>query len=69
MDVRKGLEEKGLVPSSAELGMVPKNASELDIEKARRVLKFIDALEDNDDVQEVYTNLDIPDDLLEELSQ
>ncbi len=69
MDVRKGLEEKGLVPNSAELSMIPKNATELDSDQARRVLKFIDALEENDDVQEVYTNLDIPEELLIELSQ
>ncbi len=69
MAVRKGLEEKGLVPNSAELSMVPKNTSELDLDQARRVLKFIDALEDNDDVQEVYTNLDIPEEIINELSQ
>jgi transcriptional/translational regulatory protein YebC/TACO1 len=35
---------------------------EVDLETARKVLKLVDALEDSDDVQDVYTNIDIPDD-------
>jgi transcriptional/translational regulatory protein YebC/TACO1 len=36
---------------------------EVDLETARKVLKLVDALEDSDDVQDVYTNIDIPDDV------
>jgi transcriptional/translational regulatory protein YebC/TACO1 len=35
----------------------------VDLDGARKVLKLIDALEDSDDVQDVYTNIDIPDDV------
>jgi transcriptional/translational regulatory protein YebC/TACO1 len=35
----------------------------VDVEGARKVLKLVDALEDSDDVQDVYTNIDIPDDV------
>jgi transcriptional/translational regulatory protein YebC/TACO1 len=35
----------------------------VDLESARKVLKLVDALEDSDDVQDVYTNIDIPDDV------
>lgn len=67
MNVRRDLEARGLQLSSAELSMVPKNSAPLDKEQARRVLKFIDALEDSDDVQEVYSNFDIPDSVMDEL--
>lgn len=54
---------------SASITMFPKNTVKLeDKEAARKVLKFIDALEEHDDVQEVYSNFDIPDSVLEELT-
>ncbi len=66
--VLEGLQSKGVAFSSAEVTMLPKNTVRLDKEGARKILKLIDALEENDDVQEVYSNFDIPDDVLEELS-
>jgi YebC/PmpR family DNA-binding regulatory protein len=64
--VRAALEEAGVGVSSSELTMVP-NATiaveETDV--AKRVLRLIDALDDNDDVQDVYANFDIADELLE----
>jgi YebC/PmpR family DNA-binding regulatory protein len=63
--VRDALEASGLPISSAELTMVPKNTVALDEDGARRLLRLIDALEDNDDVQDVYANFDIPDAVLE----
>ena len=66
--VRAALEEAGVAVSSSELTMQP-NATiaveETDV--AKRVLRLIDALDDNDDVQDVYANFDIPDALLESL--
>jgi YebC/PmpR family DNA-binding regulatory protein len=62
--VRDGLSAKGFSFESAELTMIPQNMVELDEKKAEQMLKLIDNLEDNDDVQNVYTNADIDDDIL-----
>ena len=51
--------------SSAELTLVPKNTVALNEDAARKLLRLIDALEDNDDVQDVYANFDIADAVLE----
>ena len=53
---------------SAELTMIPKNTVALDESDAKKTLRLLDALEDNDDVQEVYANFDIPDDVMEALA-
>jgi transcriptional/translational regulatory protein YebC/TACO1 len=63
--VRAALEAAGVTVESADLSMVPTTTVALPSESdARRVLKVIDALEDQDDVQAVYANFDIPDDVL-----
>jgi len=60
--VKAGLEEQGLAFHSAELAYLPQNRVALpDQETAQKVLKLIEALEDLDDVQNVYANHDIPD--------
>ena len=63
--VRDALEHAGLVIDSAELTLVPKTTVALEADGARRLLRLIDALEDQDDVQDVYANFDIPDAVLE----
>ncbi len=63
--VRDALEAAGLPISSAELTLVPKNTVALEEDAARKLLRLIDALEENDDVQDVYANFDIPDAVLE----
>ena len=64
--LRVALEEAGIAVDSAELTMQPTTAVPLDNEgDARKVLRLIDALEDHDDVQNVYANFDIPDSILE----
>jgi len=63
--VRDALEAAGLTIDSAELTLVPKNTVALEEDSARKLLRLIDALEDNDDVQDVYANFDIPDAVLE----
>ena len=62
------LEEKFKEPETAKLDWQPLNFISLDQEKAEIFIKFLDALEDNDDVQSVSTNADIPDEILEKLS-
>jgi YebC/PmpR family DNA-binding regulatory protein len=64
--VRAAVEEAGFAVDSAELMMVPKTTVAVEDEvKARQVMRLIDALEDNDDVQDVYANFDIPERVLE----
>jgi len=63
--VRDALEAAGLTIDSAELTLVAKNTVALEEDGARKLLRLIDALEDNDDVQDVYANFDIPDAVLE----
>ncbi len=60
--VRDALDGAGLPPQSAELTMVPSSTVAVEDEAAaKRVLRLIDALDDHDDVQNVYANFDIPD--------
>ena len=63
--VRDAFEAAGLEMLSAELEMVPQNLMPVDVETGTKVMKFIEALEDNDDVQNVYTNADFPDELMD----
>lgn len=65
-DVRSALEAAGIAVESAESTMVSSTLIEVtSVEDARKVLKVIDALEDNDDVQDVYSNFDIPESVLD----
>jgi len=66
--VRNIIEKHGIPIALAEIAMVPKNPVKLDKEEAMKVLRFVDVLEDNDDVQDVYSNFDIPAEVLEELA-
>jgi YebC/PmpR family DNA-binding regulatory protein len=64
--VRAAIEEAGIAVSSSELTMLPTATvavEESDV--AKRVLRLMDALDDNDDVQDVYANFDISDELME----
>jgi YebC/PmpR family DNA-binding regulatory protein len=64
--VRAAIEAAGMSVDSAELMLVPKVTVAVEDEaKARQVMRLIDALEDNDDVQDVYANFDIPEQVLE----
>ena len=67
-EVRGKIEAAGIAPISAELTMLPKNTQALDKDGAKKVLRFIEALEDCDDVQEVHANFDIPDEIMEEVA-
>ncbi|MGD9995623.1 MAG: YebC/PmpR family DNA-binding transcriptional regulator [Ilumatobacteraceae bacterium] len=64
--VRDALEAAGVTVSSAESTMVSSTTIEVaDVDDARKILRIVDALEDNDDVQDVYGNFDISDDIME----
>jgi len=65
--VRTALQHAGIDYDSAEAGFQPSVTVPLDAEAARKVMKLVDALEDSDDVQNVYTNADIPDEILAQI--
>ena len=67
--VRTALQDAGIDYESAEASFQPSVTVPVDLDGARKVLKLVDALEDSDDVQDVYTNLDIPDDVAAELDK
>ncbi|MEV4440785.1 YebC/PmpR family DNA-binding transcriptional regulator [Streptomyces sp. NPDC049577] len=62
--VRTALQEAGIDYDSAEANFVPTMQVELDEEAARKIFKLIDALEDSDDVQNVFANFDVSDDVM-----
>jgi len=64
--VREAIEAAGFTVDAAELTMVPKTTVEVaDENEAKKVLRLMDQLEDNDDIQDVYANFDIPEHVLE----
>jgi transcriptional/translational regulatory protein YebC/TACO1 len=63
--VRTALQDAGIDYDSAEAGFVPSVSVELDEENAGKVFRLIDALEDCDDVQNVFANYDVSDEVLE----
>jgi len=64
--VREAIEAVGIEIQSAELTMIPKTTVEVaDEASARKLIRLIEALEDNDDVQDVSANFDIPEQVLE----
>jgi YebC/PmpR family DNA-binding regulatory protein len=66
--VRQAVEQLGVSIENAELTMQPKQTVAVDEEKAAAVLRLLEALEEEDDVQQVYANFDIPADVLERVS-
>ena len=65
--VRTALQDAGIEYDSAEASFVPSVQVELDEDSAAKVFRLIDALEDSDDVQNVYANYDVPDEVLEKI--
>ena len=62
--VRESLKDAGIAFENAEITMQPQNSVDLDAKTAKQTLRLIDALEENDDVQEVYANFDISDEVM-----
>jgi YebC/PmpR family DNA-binding regulatory protein len=63
--VKKAIDHKGLKYIKAQVTLVPQGTVRLEAEKALQMLKLMEKLEDNDDVQNAYANFDIPDDVME----
>ena len=66
LTVKDALVEGGLEPAAAEVAMVPQTVSDLDVDTGEKVMRLIDALEDLDDVTNVYSNAGFPDELFSE---
>ena len=66
--MRDALEARFGPPESAKLDWRPTTIVTLDEEPAARLLKLLDALEENDDVQNVYANFDVPEAIMQKLS-
>ncbi|MCL6472629.1 MAG: YebC/PmpR family DNA-binding transcriptional regulator [Firmicutes bacterium] len=66
--VKNVIEKHGIPIELAEISLIPKNPVRLSKEDAEKVLRFVDALEDNDDVQDVFSNFDIPPEVMEQIA-
>jgi transcriptional/translational regulatory protein YebC/TACO1 len=66
--VKEALDAKGIPYQNAEITMIPKNTVRLEGKEAEQTLRLMDALEDNDDVQNVYSNFDISQEVMESLT-
>jgi YebC/PmpR family DNA-binding regulatory protein len=64
--VRDAIQEAGIETTLEEISMIPQTTVKLDGKDALQLLKIIESLEDHDDVQNVYSNFDIPDELIEQ---
>ncbi|MBI2981423.1 MAG: YebC/PmpR family DNA-binding transcriptional regulator [Deltaproteobacteria bacterium] len=67
--VKKALTDKKIASLSAEVTMIPENSVQLTGGNAERMLRLVEALEDHDDVQNVYSNFDIPKEEMERISR
>jgi YebC/PmpR family DNA-binding regulatory protein len=63
--VRQALEKNNIPTLEAKLGQIPVNYIKVDPNKARQMMKLMEALDDHDDVQNVWSNFDIPEELME----
>jgi YebC/PmpR family DNA-binding regulatory protein len=68
-EVKNAVVRKGIKYLEAKITIIPKNTIKLEEGKAAQMLKLMEKMEDNDDVQNVYANFDIADEILEKLSQ
>ena len=68
-DVRQAITDAGIETQSADLSMVADNIISLDLNAARKVMRLIDALDEHDDVEAVYSNSTLPDDVVAQLAK
>jgi len=64
--VSEAIREKGLVVEDASLNLIPKNLAKVEGETVKKAIRFLEELEDHEDVRNVYTNLDIPEEVTAE---
>ncbi|MDP6685418.1 MAG: YebC/PmpR family DNA-binding transcriptional regulator, partial [Candidatus Omnitrophota bacterium] len=62
--VKKALESQDIKSKNAEITKVPKSTVKLTGDAAKQIIGLVEALEDHDDVQNVYANFDVPDEVL-----
>jgi len=62
--VRQALEKNNIATIEAKLGQIPSNYVKLDDQKARQMMKLMEALDDHDDVQNVWSNFNVPEELM-----
>ncbi len=67
--VKKALDERGIEYSSAQLTRSPQTVVRVEGKHAEQVLRLMDAIEEHDDVQRVYANFDVPDEVMERMSK
>lgn len=67
--VKSSIEKAGIPVSFSEITMLPKNYATLDGKNAEQMIRLIEALEDHDDIQNVYTNFDAPDDVISKVGK
>lgn len=65
--VISALDRRGIIPVYKQITMVPLSYIKVDAKLAKNLLNLVDALEDQDDIQQVYANFDIPDEVLNEV--
>lgn len=63
--VQAALEQNNILVTSAQITMIPETTVNLTGDDALKMIKLIDALEDHDDIQEVYTNVELPEEMME----
>ena len=66
LSVRDAIQEAEIETTLAEVSMIPQTTVKLDGKEALQLLKIMEMLEEHDDVQNVYANFDIPDDIIEQ---
>jgi YebC/PmpR family DNA-binding regulatory protein len=67
--VKEALEKQGFAPETSEIAMLPETMIRLEVKEAKALLRLINALEDHDDVQNVYVNVDLDDEVFEGLDE
>jgi len=67
--VKQALQDKGIKTTDAEVTMIPSSTIKVEGNEAKQLLGLIEALEEHDDVQQVYANFDIPDEILNEVNE
>ena len=67
--MKKSLEKAGLTIQSADVAQLPKAPTDVDVEAAQKVMRLIEALDDHDDVQNVYTSMNMTDEIMAALEK